>query len=817
MQLFKQISRFPVIAAMMLLLVSSVLPAKISELKAQPTVSTTQTYAYSRDVKPIIEQKCIACHACYDAPCQLILTSEEGLLRGASKRPVYDGTRLLEMAPTRLFTDARTTAGWRRKGFFPVVDARGDAPDNDLESSLLSQMIELGRAHPLAANAAVPDDIELGFGRKNVCPAPDEFADYAREYPLQGMPLAITGLTDGEYRTLRQWIREGAVIDARPAAPGPAEQTRIRQWETFFNRPALRNRLVSRYLYEHLFAAHLYFADLDTGNFFELVRSATSPGSPIRIIATVRPNDDPGEALYYRLRKVDGTIVHKTHMAYPLSEEKMARLEALFLAPAWDVAELPDYSRKNAINPFATFAAIPARARYQFLLDSSEFFVRNFIRGPVCAGQVATNVIDDRFFVVFLDPDADLSVTDPAYLAEIEPHLVLVPEQEGLLIPVKERLRQEGLLKPGFDWDHRKTERNEYIRLRGRHYRDQRPRGPSLQDLWDGDGVNDNAALTVFRNFDNAMVTKGFVGAVPKTIWVMDYPLFERSFYLLVANFNVFGTLASQVETRFYFDLIRSGGEDNFLHFMPPQVRTSMRESWYRGSAAQNKIRKTYEIVNEDLPVQIRYRTADPKAEFVSLVTTRLKSLAGPPDGLNRCAEPPCHRAGAGPAERRAEASLRTLTAKPAALDGMRFIDFMPDLSFLRVGTGEGGADLAYTLVRNKAHSNVAFMFEEEERREYDKDTLTAYRGLIGSYPNFMFNVPLDGIEAFADALHAARTPEQFLAVVRRYGLPRTHPEIWANFQWFVDYMRRSSPIEAGVYDMNRYKKVADLIADEKS
>jgi hypothetical protein len=147
----------------------------------------------------------------------------------------------------------------------------------------------------------------------------------------------------------------------------------------------------------------------------------------------------------------------------------------------------------------------------------------------------------------------------------------------------------------------------------------------------------------------------------------------------------------------------------------------------------------------------------------------------------------------------------------------MRFIDFMPDVSFVRISTGDASADLAYTLVRDKAHTNVAFMFEEAKRREHDRDTLTAYRGLIGSYPNFMFNVPLDRIEAFADALHSARSPEQFFEVVHSYGLPRTHPDIWTNFQWFVDYMRRSSPIEAGVYDMNRYKKVADLMADEQS
>ena len=78
-----------------------------------------------------------------------------------------------------------------------------------------------------------------------------------------------------------------------------------------------------------------------------------------------------------------------------------------------------------------------------------------------------------------------------------------------------------------------------------------------------------------------------------------------------------------------------------------------------------------------------------------------------------------------------------------------------------------------------------------------------------------MINVPLDRIGAFTTELHAVHTREHFMVLVSRYGLARTHPEIWANFQWFVDYLRLNSPVEAGIYDMNRYKKVADLMADE--
>jgi len=765
-------------------------------------VSPVQTWSYTRDIKPILEQKCIACHGCYDAPCQLKLTSADGLQRGATKKPVYDSARLTDMAPTRLFVDATTTAGWRDKGFYPVLNEQGGSLDDNLDYSLLYSMIRLGKEHPLEPDTPVPANIELGLHRKSACPLPAEFDQYAREKPLQGMPLAITGLSDSEFATLQQWLREGAVIDAKLSTPVPEEQAQIHQWEAFFNRTALKNRLVSRYLYEHLFLAHLYFEGLDTGGFFELVRSTTPPGQPVRVIPTVRPNDDPGQPFYYRLRRIDTTIVHKTHIIYPLSAAKLDRFDTLFLTPDWDVAQLPGYSRELARNPFAAFTAIPARARYQFLLDSAHYVVMTFIRGPVCRGQVATDVIDEQFYVLFQDPDSDLSVTDPTYLATIQPYLELTREDEHLLVL-------------GPEWLHSRDERNEYIRLRGQYYREYQPGGPSLDDIWDGDGTNNNAVLTVFRHFDNATVVKGFMGAVPKTLWVMDYPMLERSYYELVVNFNVFGTASHQAETRLYFDLIRSGGENNFLHFMPPGVRTPMRDSWYRGKGAQIKLDVTYEVVNEDMPVRIAYQTPDPKAEFVSLVAARLKSLAGPADVLNRCMQPPCYRSGAGSAERRVERSLQTLASKPASQDSMHFVDFMPDVSFLRISTGKPDQDLAYTLVRNKMHSNVAFLLDEAKRREPEKDTLTVYRGLLGSYPNFMFNVPLASIGEFTAALHAARTPEQFLVLVGRFGLSRTHPEIWENFHWFVEFMRRTRPLEAGIYDMNRYKRVADMMADE--
>ena len=293
--------------------------------------------SYSRDVQPIFTAKCVACHACYDAPCQLNLGSGEGVQRGANKLPVYDGGRTDEQAPTRLFLDAHSEAAWRRKDFYSVLNAQGS------QAALMARMLELGHAKPLAANAKLPAELELGIARKNQCALPEEFASYAAKRPAEGMPFAVTGLEPQEYQTLQAWLAAGAPVDQQVLQPSASEAGQIVEWEALLNANGARASLVSRWLYEHLFIAHLYFAGGEPGHFFQLVRSRTPSGQPIDPIATRRPNDDPGNTFYYRLSPVQGVIVHKTHITYPLSAKKLERVRELFYASDWTVDAVPGY------------------------------------------------------------------------------------------------------------------------------------------------------------------------------------------------------------------------------------------------------------------------------------------------------------------------------------------------------------------------------------------------------------------------------------------------------------------------------------------
>lgn len=132
--------------------------------------------SYWKDVQPILDRRCVVCHACYDAPCQLRLGSFEGVDRGATKQLLYDGRRMTPSAPTRLFIDAQETAGWRAKQFFPVLNERADSAAAAVDNSLLAKMLLMKQKYPSAAAGRLPDTFQFKLQRPLACPTIEEFA-----------------------------------------------------------------------------------------------------------------------------------------------------------------------------------------------------------------------------------------------------------------------------------------------------------------------------------------------------------------------------------------------------------------------------------------------------------------------------------------------------------------------------------------------------------------------------------------------------------------------------------------------------------------
>lgn len=145
-------------------------------------------------------------------------------------------------------------------------------------------------------------------------------------------------------------------------------------------------------MYEHLFLGHLHINGTDDREFYRLVRSSTPSGQQIDEIPTVRPYDDPGMKVYYRLMRYQADIVAKNHVLYELSDQRLQRIKELFI-PDYEVTQLPSWDPVIAANPFKAYAVIPPQSRYQFLLDDARFFIEGFMKGPVCRGMIALNVI----------------------------------------------------------------------------------------------------------------------------------------------------------------------------------------------------------------------------------------------------------------------------------------------------------------------------------------------------------------------------------------------------------------------------------------
>jgi len=165
-----------------------------------------------------------------------------------------------------------------------------------------------------------------------------------------------------------------------------------------------------------------------------------------------------------------------------------------------------------------------------------------------------------------------------------------------------------------------------------------------------------------------------------------------------VVNFDVFGNVSHQAQTRLYFDLIRNGAEVNFLRLMPAESRKSYLDDWYQNSG-KLKIWLDYQAIDSDSPSALHLIAGDPKRSFVETLLERYGSLNARPDPINRCSGAHCHRSGITAELQRAEQSLSRLTGKPGGT--LKVINQLPEATLLRVELTDGQREV-YSLLRNR-------------------------------------------------------------------------------------------------------------------
>jgi len=692
------------------------------------------------------------------------------------------------MDPTRLFIDAQSTEEWRQKNFSSVTTSNADQGFNN---SLMLELLNHKMNNPKSKGEYFPEAEDLTCAENG-----SELGGYLEKHPNGGMPFGFPPLKKEEFSIIAGWLVQGA------KGPAPQEQTilsalaekdltPISRWEDFFNQNDAKHVLTARYLYEHLFLAHITF-DTTGETFYELVRSRTPTGEPLDLIATVRPYDDPEtDRFYYRFRRIYSTIVHKTHMVFTLDEAELARLHKIFIEPQWlEEPHRVGYEPEASANPFVTFEQIPPRSRYQFLLDHAHYIIMTFIRGPVCKGQIALNVIPDHFWVMFMDPDHDLSLQYPGFL-RLHADDLKMPTELGSRFPVFKLL----------DNPYHKAIQ-QFFKARQEFYAAHYFNGLDYTALWKGANPADAPLLTVYRHFDSASVHKGVLGELPRTMWLIDYPLFERIYYSLVAGFDVYGTLGHQLAVRLYMDTLRVEGESYFLEFMPVKTRKKILQSWYEGIKYED-----IHTFQTNMPAGISFNTADSKREFVEhLVQNHIlpetKITFDPvnyfPGGTTHPPLPDTYEN-----EDDLLQGLRAVS-RPGTSFVRLFDNYSTNLAYLRLRL-PNQEDAVASLVVNRWHDNVTYLFGENNVLDSSRDRIDILPGFIGSYPNYFFDITIDELSDFLDLLENIRDNPEDLQRLQTYGINRANDDFWEHYDWFQKRFTEDQPIQSGLFDLNRY------------
>lgn len=739
---------------------------------------------YRDKVQPVFNNRCIACHSCFNAPCQLNLQSYEGFTRGATKENVYNGTRLDSVLPTRMGIDAETEEEWRKMHFFSVNNSK-NSNENLFYQMLRSKPLELKDlpSKPTEESMSCINDIET---LKKVLAISEDMK----------MPYGLQPISDDYKNTLIDWLANGAKGPTETLKVTKKTQEEIKEWDKFFNGKTEKQKLVSRYIYEHLFLAHIYFENQNT--FFRLVRSKTECSKRIEEIATRRPNDYPGrDDFYYCLKPLDSTNVAKTHMPFEFNPKKLETIKNIFYDKKWEVTPYKKleetYTDAIAENPFISFKDIPAESRYKFLLDNAHYMVSTFIKGPVCNGSNALNSIQEQFYVLFLKPESGYLTSHTSNIEDTK-DLLIMPGLWGSDVKLKDSIEFTKILV---------QKREEYRRKKHDWMLKNFTNGLQYSDLWNGDGVNDNAMLTVFRHDDNAVVVKGFKGDLSKTAFVLDYSLFERLVYNLVVNFDVFGNIGHQMLTRIYMDYIRMEAEENYLAFLPKEIRTNLRKSWYKGIFTNLKMNYLFPLLIKDFPTGIKYN--DPKnakVEFAQYIFDKYmsKEVRGEEDLINWKKLRPSTKL---TKLTKIEKNIRDISSFKVK-GRIRFPNFFPESSYLIVKKKDGTQDV-YSVIKNREHENISWILGESLRLEPSEDTLTIEPGFMVFYPNFFWSVNEDQIEDFKNAVLKVSNLVDYKNLKAKFGVSRLALDFWDNYDLLNRKFKEQNPIEFGYLDLTRY------------
>ena len=254
-------------------------------------------------------------------------------------------------------------------------------------------------------------------------------------------------------------------------------------------------------------------------------------------------------------------------------------------------------------------------------------------------------------------------------------------------------------------------------------------------------------------------------------------------------------------------DALRVEGESYFLDFLPAVKATGNHAS--RG--IRGLISKRLHYYPSALPTKISFVTDEPKREFIEYMVNKhiLPATNIAFDAVNYERGDVAYP-GLPDQDKTKNEYLKAFRAisKPGTPFFLLMKDYNIHIAYMRIRL-KNGKDLAISIVINQWHGNVTHLFSESARLDVSKDSADFISGLIGSYPNYFFDVREEDLPDFFDLLaHFDKRPKDFERL-DKYGVNRAQDRLWDAYDWFQKRFYEDEPVNSGLFDLNRYYYLA--------
>lgn len=747
----------------------------------------TESDIYSQKIQPILDRRCTVCHSCFEAPCQLKLTSPEMLIRGATKHQASGGS--LSAAPR---VDMMTTLEKQRAGgFFPIIDKAGD-------SILLNAVME---GHD---KTNLPPEKYIAPEKRMCVSSSQEFRalDPAMKKAL-GMPYYMAPISQEEYEIIASWAANGSLVPSQSmiqAKAIPRVPKVIQHWEEFFNTNTWKAKWTSRYLYEHLFTAHLYF-DESPGEFYELVRSSTAAPDQIVEIATKRPfemDSQYAQSFYYRLRKVQSTIVHKQHFVYRLNPRIEEELKGLFWNSKWNRTPQEKPFGFTDRNPFIAFEHIPANARYRWMLKNAKMLLDMDMRSDNCHGEGASGPLHDSFLAIFVKPESDVSVRYKDYFLEANSHLDMTNVSfSNILLNMNKTVN-------GFSF---KANQERYSKVKQRYQKALLPNGFVFEDIWDGEQGTQMPMFTINRHEKTVSVHNGAWGPQQRISLLFDYSIFERLYYNCVALSTLHDMLFDKLGTVMYLRDVGREAEEQLLSFIPESYRENIRAEWIQGRGAQNRYDDSRFALkfNQELLKREDFKI-DANDPFISMMDYMLLKSGRFTKQIIGDNHYPISQGS--PEYMKLKALSTEMSKKNASGQGSSAYYF-PNVSYLIVKAQDSSVRY-YTIVANRFYNYVNYLPLESKPKDKlgrnpSRDWMTIYPDINVNYPGKIYRVDENKVDQFILDMKSVSGRQAYGAFDKVYGLQKLSPEFWGVIDALQTHFIQSDNINNGSIELGEY------------